>query len=77
MVLSCVDGPFDARAIGVNIDRCGMRSCVRPVCAFRGPYGLIALALPAAVAFLPRLVRQMRAAGLGEAVAKRRSEVES
>ena len=34
-VLSCVDGPFGARVnFGVS-DRCGMRSCVRPVCAVR------------------------------------------
>ena len=40
-------------------------------------YGLVALALLAAVAFLPRLVRRIRAAGLGEPPAKRRSGAES
>jgi uncharacterized membrane protein YdjX (TVP38/TMEM64 family) len=40
-------------------------------------YGLIALALLAVVGFLPRLVRRIRAAGLGEPAAKRRSEAES
>lgn len=40
-------------------------------------YGLFALALLAAVAFLPRFVRRIRAAGLGEPAAKRRSGAES
>ncbi|MPZ30235.1 MAG: TVP38/TMEM64 family protein [Rhodospirillales bacterium] len=40
-------------------------------------YGLVALALLAAVAFLARLVRRIRAAGLGEPPAKRRSGAES
>lgn len=40
-------------------------------------YGLVALALLAAVAFLPRLVRRIHAGGLGEPAAKRRSGAES
>lgn len=28
-----MDGPFDARITLGDFDRCGMRSCARPVCA--------------------------------------------
>ena len=34
-MLSCVDCTFGASVDRGDIDRCGMRSCVRPVCAVR------------------------------------------